>query len=169
MRGVCLRLRSGLREMRDTVRHNRSAARLLGGAAYTRLAEHVWPVVEVLGAIVVAFSAAFGAVPVLFAVFYLLLGILLGGTIRAYDVIGRIRVSAANGHGTAAWQVCAGDSGADRVPGADDAGAGFLLTISYKNSLCVSRRSAPAAGFVKTLLNHSNLILQILEICKNSS
>ncbi|MEZ4508775.1 MAG: hypothetical protein R2881_03755 [Eubacteriales bacterium] len=36
--------------------------------------------VEVLGAIVVAFSAAFGAVPVLFAVFYLLLGILLGGT-----------------------------------------------------------------------------------------
>lgn len=79
MRGVCLRLRSGLREMRDTVRHNRSAARLLGGAAYTRLAEHFWPVVEFLGVIVVVASAALGAVPAMFAVFYLLLGILLGG------------------------------------------------------------------------------------------
>ena len=79
MRGVCLRLRSGLREMRDTVRHNRSAARLLGGAAYTRLAEHVWPLVEFLGVIVVVVSAALGAVPAMFAVFYLLLGILLGG------------------------------------------------------------------------------------------
>lgn len=78
MRSANAHLRAGLRGMRDTVRLNRSAARTLRGAGYTRLAERVWPLVEFLGVVSVLIAAALGTVPVLFAVFYLALGILLG-------------------------------------------------------------------------------------------
>lgn len=78
MRSANAHLRAGLRGMRDTVRLNRSAARALRGAGYTRLAERVWPLVEFLGVVSVLIAAALGTVPVLFTVFYLALGILLG-------------------------------------------------------------------------------------------
>jgi len=78
MRGARAQLRAGLREFRDTVRRNRTTARALRGAGYTRLAERVWPLTEFLGILAVIISAALGAVPVLFAVFYLALGALLG-------------------------------------------------------------------------------------------
>jgi hypothetical protein len=78
MRDVRAEVRTGLRELRDTVRRNRTVARELRGASYTRLAERFWPVVEFLGILLVTFSAAIGAVPFLIGVFYLLLGFLFG-------------------------------------------------------------------------------------------
>jgi len=78
LRGARMLLRMGLREMKNTVHLNHTIARALRGAGYTRLAERVWPLVEFLGIVTVILSAVLGAVPVLYAVFYLTLGILLG-------------------------------------------------------------------------------------------
>ena len=78
MRGVCAQLRAGQREMRNTFCRNRVIAHTLHGAGYTRVAERIWPLVELIGVVVVLAAAALGAVPLLFAGLYLLLGVLLG-------------------------------------------------------------------------------------------
>ena len=78
MNGVCRQQRSGLKDLRNTVRRNHAIARALRGAGYTRLSERGGPLLEVLGIIVVLISAVLGAVPLAFAGLYLLLGILIG-------------------------------------------------------------------------------------------
>ncbi|MBA4347702.1 MAG: hypothetical protein C0413_02495 [Clostridiales bacterium] len=78
MRGACEQLREGLRDMRNTVRHNREIIKTVRGAGYTQLAERIWPLIEILGIATVVFSAVLSVVSVPFAVFYLLLGILFG-------------------------------------------------------------------------------------------
>jgi len=78
MRGVCASLRRGQREMRNTIRRNRGTASMVPGAGYTRLAEKFWPLVEILGAVVVIAAGVLGAVPLLFMALYLLLGVLFG-------------------------------------------------------------------------------------------
>ena len=64
--------------MRNTVSRNRTVARTLRGAIYTRLAEKTWPFVELIGILVILFSALLGAIPLMFAALYLILGALLG-------------------------------------------------------------------------------------------
>lgn len=78
MSGVCAEIRTGQRNLRDTVRRNKGIAQSLRGARYTQFAEKTWPTIELIGIITVILSALIGAIPPLFAVFYLLLGILLG-------------------------------------------------------------------------------------------
>lgn len=78
MRGVCAEIRQGQRGMRNTVRRNKAIVHALHGARYTLFAEKIWPLVELIGVITVALSALAGAVPVMFAVLYLLIGMLLG-------------------------------------------------------------------------------------------
>lgn len=51
---------------------------MVPGAGYTRLAEKFWPLVEILGAVVVIAAGVLGAVPLLFMALYLLLGVLFG-------------------------------------------------------------------------------------------
>ena len=87
MRGVCAEVRAGQREMRNTVRRNRAIVRTLHGAAYTRFAERVWPLVELLGVLAVLASAALGAVPWAFAGLYLLFGVLLGAVVSTLSML----------------------------------------------------------------------------------
>ena len=78
MSGVCAEVRSGQRDVRFTVRRNRAIARALRGAGYTRFAEKIWPLIELLGILVVLSSALLGVITPVFAGLYLLLGVLLG-------------------------------------------------------------------------------------------
>jgi cellulose synthase/poly-beta-1,6-N-acetylglucosamine synthase-like glycosyltransferase len=78
MNGVCRQQRSGLKDLRNTVRRNHAIARALRGAGYTRLSERGGPLFEMLGILAVLLSAVLGAVPLAFAGLYLLLGILIG-------------------------------------------------------------------------------------------
>ena len=87
MRGVCAQLRAGQRELRNTVRRNRAITRTLRGAGYTRFAERIWPLVELIGVVVVIASVALGAVPLLFAGLYFLLGVLLGAIQSALSML----------------------------------------------------------------------------------
>jgi cellulose synthase/poly-beta-1,6-N-acetylglucosamine synthase-like glycosyltransferase len=87
MRGVCAQVRAGQREMRNTVRRNRAIVRTLRGARYTRLAERIWPLVELLGILTVVICAALGAVTWLFAGLYLLLGVLLGAVVSTLSML----------------------------------------------------------------------------------
>lgn len=87
VRSVSAQLRAGLCGMRDTLRLNKTTARALRGAGYNRLAERFWPLVEFLGIILVVVSAALNAVPALFAVFYLLMGVLLGAVQTALAML----------------------------------------------------------------------------------
>ena len=87
MRGVCAEVRAGQREMRNTVRRNRAIVRTLHGAAYTRFAERIWPLVELLGVLAVLASAALGAVPWAFAGLYLLFGVLLGAVVSTLSML----------------------------------------------------------------------------------
>ena len=87
IRCVCAQMRAGQRELRNTVRRNRVIARTLHGAGYTRFAERIWPLVELIGVVVVLASAALGAVPLLFAGLYLLLGVLLGAIQSALSML----------------------------------------------------------------------------------
>lgn len=87
MRGVCAQLRAGRREMRSTVRRNRAITRALRGAGYTRFAERIGPLAELLGVVTVLVAAALGAVPPLFAGLYLLTGVLLGAIQSALSML----------------------------------------------------------------------------------
>lgn len=87
MRGVCAQLRAGQREMRNTFRRNRAICRTLRGAGYTRFAERIWPFVELLGILTVLAAGALGAVPLLFAGLYLLIGVLLGAIQSALSML----------------------------------------------------------------------------------
>ncbi|MDD4311811.1 MAG: hypothetical protein PHW41_04945, partial [Eubacteriales bacterium] len=78
MRDVIASIQQGQREMRDTIRRNRATMREISGAGETRVAEKSWPFVELLGILTVLFAGLIGAVPPLFVVLYLLLGVLLG-------------------------------------------------------------------------------------------
>ena len=78
MRDVCAAIRMEQREMRDTVRRNRTVAKEITGVVDTRFAEKIWPFVELLGVIVVILSGILGVVSPLIVVLYLLLGILFG-------------------------------------------------------------------------------------------
>ncbi|NCB05725.1 MAG: glycosyltransferase, partial [Clostridia bacterium] len=78
MRDVIASIQQGQREMRDTVRRNRATMREISGAGETRVAEKSWPFVELLGILTVLCAGLIGAVPPLFVVLYLLLGVLLG-------------------------------------------------------------------------------------------
>jgi len=78
MRDVCAAIRTEQREMRDTVRRNRTVTKEITGVVDTRFAEKIWPFVELLGVIVVILSGILGVVSPLIVVLYLLLGILFG-------------------------------------------------------------------------------------------
>ena len=78
MRDVFAAIRMEQREMRDTVRRNRTVAQEITGVVDTRFAEKIWPFVELLGIIVVIFSDILGVVSPFIVVLYLLLGILFG-------------------------------------------------------------------------------------------
>ncbi len=78
MRDVIASIQQGQREMRDTIRRNRATMREISGAGDTQFAEKAWPFVELLGIITVICAGLLGAVPPLFTVLYLLLGILFG-------------------------------------------------------------------------------------------
>ena len=87
MRDVLTAIRQGQKEMRDTIRRNRAVAREVSGAGETRFAEKHWPLVELLGVIVVICAGVLGAVPPLFTVLYLLLGVLLGAVQTALSAL----------------------------------------------------------------------------------
>ena len=87
MKGVLRAVRDGQREMHDSIRRNRAAARTLHGVFSTRFAEKTWPLVELIGALIVIGSAVLGAVSPLFAVFYLVLGALLGAVQTALALL----------------------------------------------------------------------------------
>ena len=78
MRDVCAAIRTEQREMRDTVRRNRTVAQEITGIVDTRFAEKIWPFVEMLGVITVILSGVLGVVSPVIVVLYLLLGILFG-------------------------------------------------------------------------------------------
>ncbi len=76
LRGACAQQRRGQREMRDTVRRNRHAVGVIPGAGYTRLAERIWPTLELIGAAVALAAALTGAVPPAVAALCFLTGVL---------------------------------------------------------------------------------------------
>lgn len=87
LRDVLTAIRQGQKEMRDTIRRNRAVAREVSGAGKTRFAEKHWPLVELLGVVVAICAGVFGAMPPLFTVLYLLLGVLLGAVQTALSAL----------------------------------------------------------------------------------
>jgi cellulose synthase/poly-beta-1,6-N-acetylglucosamine synthase-like glycosyltransferase len=87
IRTVCAAQRRGQHEMRASVRRNSTIARALRGAGYTRFTEKTWPLLELLCIVTVLASAALGAVPILFLVLYLLLGVLFGSIQSVFSVL----------------------------------------------------------------------------------
>lgn len=78
MRGVRARISAGQKEMQDTIRRNRTAAREIPGVNDTRVAEKFWPVIEMIGVVTVIFTGIVGVVTPWFTVLYLLLGVFFG-------------------------------------------------------------------------------------------
>ena len=75
------------RTMRQTIRRGGRPVRLLPGIGYTRIAETLWPAMELIGVLAVTASAVLGAVPVWFFLVYLLIPVLLGAAQSAISVL----------------------------------------------------------------------------------